>query len=213
MPSKKKSKLKRRAYIVDMLLSHALDNLGTTWAERLRPSFSDERRDLDKLVEKLKKEGDPEDFLTDDYAAIEQTEQILVALFVVAVYHMFEQHMVYGFYRWAMNYQGKTPANKPQLYDVVSSFKAAWSVDLTTLRSWKEIDDLRLVANFIKHGEDGNESLRKIHSDWFKSPEQGALALGAFGVEIPAAYLDQAIAAVRNFFPELQTTLAAASLT
>lgn len=205
-----KNKLKRRAYIVNVLLSHALDNLEATWRERLLPSFSDERRDLDKLVEKLTKEGDPEDFLADDYAAIEQTEQILVALFVVAVYHMFEQHMVYGFYQWAISHLGKAPLNKPQLYDVVGAFKAAWSVDLTTLKSWNEIDDLRLAANFIKHGEDGKESLRKSHSDWFKSTEQRALALGALGVEIPAAYLDQAIAAVRNFFPELQTALAAA---
>lgn len=214
MGRKKKKKLKRRAYVADMLLSRALENLGTTWTERLRPSFRDERRDLDKLVEKLTKEGTvdiyPEDFLADNYAAIEQTEQILVALFVVAVYHMFEQHMIYGFYRWAMRYHGKTPSNRPQLHDVVRSFKAAWSVDLTKLRSWKEIEDLRLVANFIKHGEDGNESLRKSHSDWFKS-EQSALALGAFGVEIPAAYLDQAIAAVKKFFRELQMTLAATS--
>ena len=148
--------LKLRAYVVKTLVSGALEILSTTWTDRLSPSFRDERRDLDKLAEKLTGEeasGYPDDYLTDDYVVIEQTQQIMVALYAVAIYHVFEQHMVYSFYRWAKHCLGQKPAGKPQLNDVVDSFKVAWSVDLRTLRSWPKIDELRLVANCVKHGE------------------------------------------------------------
>lgn len=193
----------------EILVSSALDTLWNSWTSYLRPAIREERKRLDELVKRLEKEGDyPDDYLTDDYYENEQTEQVLSALYAVAIYHTFEQHIIYVFYRWAQHLLSQKPNPKPQLYDVLTAFKSAWSIDLTTLKSWPKINELRLVANCVKHGEgEACKDLRKLRPDWFKSPDQQVIPLGAFGVEIPADYLESAIDAEKGFLAELHTQL------
>jgi hypothetical protein len=196
-----------------ILLSSALEMLQNSWTSYLRPAIREERKRLDELVKQLEKEGDeyPDDYLTDDYYENEQTEQILSALYAVAVYHIFEQHMIYVFYRWATHLLGQKLNPKPQLFDVVISFRAAWSIDPEALKSWPKINELGLVANCAKHGEGkACEDLRELRPDWFKSRDQAVIPLGAFGVEIPVDYVESAIVAVKDFLAELQTQITAA---
>ena len=97
-----------------------------------------------------------------------QTEDITRALFLVAIYHAFEQNFIYFFYRWAMHVLNKSTASRPQLYDVVNGMNEAWPIDSKDFTSWDAIDELRLIANCIKHGEgDAWKRLRATRPDWF----------------------------------------------
>ena len=223
---KDKLGLRRAVYGVELLVSDALDAISKSWTERLLPSLEKEHAHLEKWAEELEQEkaSIPDDFLTDDYAVIEETQHILRALLTVGVYHVFEQHLVRFFYSWAQYYQCKAPEDRkptvhptscgckplknPQLSDVVDSFKKAWAIDLTKLTSYPKInDELRLVANCVKHGEGGScLQLEALHKDWF-DPDHGVTPLSAHGLQIPADYLGQAVESVKSFLNELKAAI------
>jgi hypothetical protein len=203
----------------------ALEAVLKSWKDRLLPSVQQERGLLDKRAEELgQKEAGayPDDYLTDEYADLEETEQILRALLAVGVYHIFEQHMVRFFYGWSKYYRCKKPqdhpsscgckiSGKPQLSDVINSFNAAWNIDLAALKSYPKTDELRLVANCVKHGEDKScDDLKALRPEWF-NPDLSVTPLSAFGLNVPAEYLEQAVEAVKSFLNDLKETLAVAA--
>jgi hypothetical protein len=55
--------------------------------------------------------------------------------------------------------------------EAIAWFKDALGLDLSTLSSWPLLEELRLVANVVKHGEGGSAGrLRKIRPDLFVYP-------------------------------------------
>jgi hypothetical protein len=214
MPTKDKGikarRLRRAAHLLEKVASFALETLSVTWSDRLRPAFEDELQRLQNRVDETTNPDEGE-YLADERTVIEATEEIIRALFAVAIYHTFEQTLVFFFYRWAMHVLNKSTTGRPQLDDVVNKMNEAWSINLKDLTSWKDIDELRVIANCIKHGEgDACKRLRAKRPDWFAAnSEQAPLPLAAGGLKIPDWYVGQAIETVRQFLAELQTNYAA----
>jgi hypothetical protein len=204
-------RLGRAAHALETVASFALETLSATWSDRLRPAFENELQRLQHRADKITN-PDVGEYLAEECAVIEQTEDIIRALFAVAIYHAFEQNFIYFFYRWAMHVLNKSTTNRPQLYDVVNEMNEAWSINLKDFSSWDAIDELRLIANCVKHGEgDACKRLRATRPDWFAANfEQEPLPLAAVGLKIPDWYVGQAIETVRQFLAELKTNCCAA---
>jgi hypothetical protein len=83
-------------------------------------------------------------------------------LFSAALYHMTEQHLIDLVLRIHNNDQQHN--HRPE--EAIAWFKNARGLDFTTLSSWPPMDELRLVANVVKHGEGGSANeLRKRQPD------------------------------------------------
>ena len=88
-------------------------------------------------------------------------------LYSAALYHLTEQHLIDLVLRIHNNDQRHN--RRPE--EAIAWFKDALGLDLSTLSSWPVIEQLRLVANVVKHGEgDSAGKLRKIRPDLFVYP-------------------------------------------
>jgi len=91
-----------------------------------------------------------------------------VGLYCVGLFHLFEQH----FTDLPLEILGAHTYNKPmKLKEVTDWLKADVSIDVTVFPTWPTLDELRLVANTIKHAEGGSaEALRGRRPDLFIHP-------------------------------------------
>jgi len=88
-------------------------------------------------------------------------------LFAAALYHLIEQHLI-DLPLQILNYEGQHDLRPGQ---AVSWFKDTIGLDLASLPSWPLIEELRLVANVVKHGEGASaEDLQKVRADMFVYP-------------------------------------------
>lgn len=88
-------------------------------------------------------------------------------LFAAALYHMTEQLLIDLVLRIHNN--DKRHNRRP--IEAIAWFKNTLGLDFTSLSSWPLIDELRLVANVVKHGEGGSATeLRKRRPDLFVYP-------------------------------------------
>lgn len=88
-------------------------------------------------------------------------------LYAAALYHLTEQHLI-DLPLQILNDDGE---HNCRLGNAVSWFKDTLGLDLASLPSWPLIDELRLVAKVVKHGEGGSaEDLRNIRPDLFVYP-------------------------------------------
>jgi len=105
------------------------------------------------------------------FETMKGVEQAVVNLFTAACYHLFEQQLLL-IYRQEWRGFGRTDQGKPVgLQDVRGGFSDE-GIDLDRLEAWDTIDELRLVANVVKHAEGRSaDELRQrnprlfIHSD------------------------------------------------
>jgi hypothetical protein len=94
-------------------------------------------------------------------------QQSLNNMFAMTLYHIFEQHMM-EFHRREMLDHHQRGDNK---YFKQQVFKDAIKIiDIESFSSWKTLEELRLLANTVKHA-DGNSSakLYELNKDLFNS--------------------------------------------
>jgi hypothetical protein len=85
-------------------------------------------------------------------------------LYAAALYHLTEQHLIDLMLRIHNNDQRHN--HRPE--EAIGWFKNTLGLDVTTLSSWPLMDELRLVANVVKHGEGGSAAqLRQMRPDLF----------------------------------------------
>lgn len=201
-----------------ILTTLQIEILQTTWIDHLFPSLQKEERHLrDNPVQ-----DDEEDLcgVGEQIDAIEKSEKIIRALYIVGIFHIFEQHMIDSFYQLGRQSLENSLTEKNEeknkneekkiidLNDLIDMFRKAWSIDLDKLESWSKINELRWVSNCVKHGEGPScEKLKKVKPDWFKHPHTGEIELAGFDLEIPPDFLEQAIKDVKNFLENLQVKL------
>ncbi len=91
-----------------------------------------------------------------------------VGLYSVGLFHLFEQH----FTDLPLEILEAHTYNKPiKLKEVRDWLKADVSIDVTVFPTWPSLEELRLVANTIKHAEGGSaEALRGRRPDLFIHP-------------------------------------------
>ncbi len=194
----KKQPLTRSARALTSFVSPALQSILSSWTGQLLSSITKERNRVQS------RERDPEDLAAEELAVLDATERILRNLYAVAIYHILEQHLITFFYRQAgtrLKRPREKDSKKPHLDDVVRDIKGAWGIDLKNLSSWDAVDELRMVANCVKHG-DGPDcgKLRTSHADWFDT--DFITPLSGEGLKLPNDYLEKAIGTIEKFLSE-----------
>jgi hypothetical protein len=141
-------------------------------------------------------------FLIDALAAYrekpagERGRQAFVNLLFVHLYHLFEQQLarIAGYLRKNGSY------NFRDARDLLQVVFETCNVDVTFLKSWREIHQLRLIANTVKHS-DANDSrlLKKLRPELFDPP-------GGLAVFRDVRLSNPTIAALAglHFYPSLQ---------
>jgi len=91
-----------------------------------------------------------------------------VGLYSVGLFHLFEQHVADLFLEI---FEVHTYRKEVKLKEVADWLKADVSIDVTAFKTWPVVDELRLVANTIKHAEGGSaRALRGCRPDLFIPP-------------------------------------------
>lgn len=106
----------------------------------------------------------------DFYLSIDAVRQGIVNLMVAGIFHLVEQQAQYLATQVLSN-----PVVKPNpdggFKQLSGLLKSSFGVDVMSFKSWSVLNELRLVANTIKHGG-GNSAveLRQLKPDLFKFP-------------------------------------------
>ena len=122
------------------------------------------------------------------YETISDIRQAIINLGAVGLYHTFEQQLLF-FHRRQVLHPSEENIKSEINIDELKKRLLGGGVDITSLKSWPKVDELRLSANSIKHAEGSAvEQLRKRRPDLFEHPvlkEQGLSALASS----PSVYL------------------------
>lgn len=97
--------------------------------------------------------------------------QGIVNLFAAALYHAFEQQVVLFLRQEVLELHEQ---NEPEFFKlaVLNERLKVIGIDLETLQSWAIVDELRLVANAVKHGEGlSSAKLHELRPDLFQHPD------------------------------------------
>lgn len=102
----------------------------------------------------------------DTMVAIRQTS---LNLFAAGLFHMLEQQLADLCRDGAFE---TAPLRDTNLGIVSAWYRDNFKLDLSTLSAWSKIEQLRLLANSVKHGEGNSaEQLRAIRPDLFQNPD------------------------------------------
>jgi hypothetical protein len=136
---------------------------------RLMSEPGDTDVDVGALAERANAAG--QDF----YDTMFPMGQTLMNLFAAGLYHLFEQQLV--ILARAMMSSVSVPSSMP---DVFSLFSVQLGIDIATSYSTaSHLDQLRLIANVVKHAEGGAaQTLRRVRPDLFEHPVARGLLPG-----------------------------------
>ena len=178
--------------LVDVLQERLLPNIKIEDIEARSEEFSEE-----KWQEYMTMPGtgdeDPADFADraldagiSHYSLMLGIRQGLLNLFAVALYHAFEQQVMW-FHR--KNVLNMDEENNEKLFKM-SEFQnrmETLGIDLQNFPSWPKMnDELRLVANTVKHAEGGSShQLRQKRPGMFRHPLLSSSALFSSPAALP----------------------------
>ena len=104
------------------------------------------------------------------YEAMTAVEQTVLNVTVVALHHLFEQQLLSFHRRQVLHRAEEDDANLINLHEMRTRLKSG-GVHIETLPSWPKVDELRVVANAVKHAEgDSAERLRMLRPDLLVHP-------------------------------------------
>ncbi len=116
------------------------------------------------------------------YSLMNGIRQGMLNLFAVALYHAFEQQLML-FYRKEVLHPAEENDLKLFALSVLTERLHNFGVAVEELPSWNEVNELRIVANTVKHAEGSSaRKLRSIRPDLFKDPATADLSFA------PASY-------------------------
>ncbi|MGA1995558.1 MAG: hypothetical protein ABSH45_07235 [Bryobacteraceae bacterium] len=102
------------------------------------------------------------------YEMMASLRQTMLNLLAAGLFHLTEQQLA-AFSRDA-SFSGM-PLKDSKMEKVAEWYLAHLHLDFETLPSWAMIDELRLVANAVKHGEGPSErQLRSVRAELFSNP-------------------------------------------
>ena len=162
--------------IVDTLEGRLLPTIGKGDIEKESSRISDEAFDRYKSMP-ARGEEDPS-CLADraeragisHYILMSGIRQGMLNLFAAALYHAFEQQIMFFHRKNLLCKEEESESVKFRLPKFQSRLKEC-GIDITEFSSWPKIDELRLAANTAKHGEgDSSHKLREIRPDMFQNP-------------------------------------------
>jgi hypothetical protein len=120
---------------------------------------------------------DPSDFVEaaqeaglDHFLLVTGIRQGVINMFAAGLYHAFEQQLLY-FHREELLPYGHQHDKTQLKVGKVMERLGARGIALTSFRSWALVEELRLLANAVKHAEgESAEQLRHIRPDLFEDP-------------------------------------------
>ena len=100
---------------------------------------------------------------------------VLLNLFAAGVFHLFEQQAASLLADWT----GNRPDKPFAAFEALVSNKNGPAIDVKAAPTWSRINELRLVANVVKHAEGNSaDQLRSVNDAYFKLPAVRGTPLG-----------------------------------
>lgn len=175
----------REMYVNDFV--QQIDYLGRSLSEKILPAFNDieeeARNTQQEAYARLSKLYDPESIdpekIADTayhagvnfYIMAQGIVQGITNMFCVGLRHLFEQQLL-KFHRRDLLFIGED--NDPSLVNLTEARRRLldhYRIDITAFRSWEKIDELRLVANCVKHADGPScEELKGRRRNLFTPP-------------------------------------------
>jgi hypothetical protein len=153
---------------------------------RVLPTFEDIDQEAEKVAERAWErfmslpgtgDEDPGDFAeaaeeagVSHYMLLHGIRQGILNLFAAALFHLFEQQAVMFLRIELLSLKGDIES---RLFSMAEFKKqlAERGIDIAKFSSWLKLDELRLVANTVKHAEgDSAQKLRAKRPDLFQHP-------------------------------------------
>ena len=146
-------------------LNERADQRGNEYYERMgqQPASEDFDGDMSQLAEEA------QDQAISWYMMMRSLRQTMLNLLAAGLFHMIEQQLAVlskdgGFHL-------KPALDDTKIEKVAKWYRTHLRLDLATLPSWKLMDELRYVANAVKHGEGpATRKLRTLRPDLFIDP-------------------------------------------
>ena len=103
------------------------------------------------------------------YNTMVAIRQSSLNLFAAGLFHLLEQQLTDLCRDGALN---MPPPDDTKLSKIADWYRCNFNLDLSKLSAWPKIEQLRLLANSVKHGEgDSATQLRGIRPDIFQDPQ------------------------------------------
>jgi hypothetical protein len=190
-------------YEADYIRDHLVRQLrfyDATFNSRVFPAVADPAGEARRAAEELwgslmsrPGEGDPGadaeragDREQDVYQSVQAMHQIILNLFTAGLFHLFEQQAATLYCEW-------TGKNEGGLGALTSWLLKTLKVDVKSCPHWQRVDELRLVANVVKHAEGHSaQDLRAVNPLLFdhallRQPEYSGIPKTQMPVREPLA--------------------------
>ncbi|UTF51450.1 hypothetical protein NLA06_06055 [Desulfomicrobium sp. ZS1] len=133
-------------------------------------------------------DGDPSVFVDQafeaglaHYESISSIRQALLNTYAATLYHAWEQQLL-AFHRRGVLHPAEEDDNALLNLKTMKKRLNAAGIDLTKLPSWPLINELRLLANAVKHADGiSGDDLKQLRPDLFEHPSTKELDLPKFG--------------------------------
>lgn len=104
------------------------------------------------------------------YVMMKNMLQGITNMFAAGLYHLFEQQIFLFHRKELLSRSEEDNINLLKIKEVLSRLENN-GIDVKKFKSWKKIDELRLVANTVKHADGrSSEELKKLRPDLFWRP-------------------------------------------
>lgn len=113
----------------------------------------------------------------DHYTIVKGIRQGIINMFAAGLYHAYEQQFLF-FHREELLPYGRQHDKSLLKISKAKELLSERGIEISSFQSWASIDELRLVANTVKHAEgESADQLRRIRPDLFEDPELKRLGL------------------------------------
>lgn len=147
----------------DNLEAEAAQASEDEWA-RLGRVVDPENTDEARLAEQAQAAG------VDYYLSMDSVRQALINLAVTALYHLFEQQLLL-FHRREVLHPAEEDDKKLMNIGEFKARLSAAGIEISSLSAWPKVEELRFVANAIKHAEGASaDKVRQLRPDLFINP-------------------------------------------
>jgi len=115
------------------------------------------------------------------YHVLKNTRQAILNLMATALYHIFEQQLIVFYRRQILPLSEKNNSAKLNVKEIKKDLQKNINLDIESIEAWLKINELRLLANAVKHAEGrSSEELKKLRPDLFNNPALQNKRLSSF---------------------------------
>jgi hypothetical protein len=164
-----------------------VDYFANTLTKKIIPGFENiseeanevEQEAFDRLGENVDPERyDPADYVDaardagiSFYIMADRMRQGVINLFAAGLYHLFEQRFLKFHRQELLSYREDGNLSLVNWKEAEKRLQENYGINIKGFASWSKVDELRLLANTVKHADGGScEELKSLRPDLFISP-------------------------------------------